>query len=434
MLLADSDVPGLLARRAAAEILFAILHRQRSFDEALAAAGGFASLPDRDRALVRMLIATVLRRLGTLRALIGGLMEKGLPQDAAPIEVALLLGAVQILFLDVPDHAAVDLSVRLATSPRNARYAGLVNAVLRRLTREGRERYAAIDPALDTPEWLRYRWRENYGEATSVAIMQAHRAEPPLDLTARRDSPLWAEKLGAVLLPNGTIRVTTGGNITGLPGFDEGAWWVQDVAASVPARLLGDISGKHVADLCAAPGGKTAQLANAGANVVAVDRSAKRIERLRENLSRLALQAEAVVADATEWSGGPFDAVLLDAPCTATGTIRRHPDLPWQKQQADLAALTDLQRRLLDRAAGLTRPGGLLVYATCSLEPEEGESQIESFLARHTNFVLVPVAPAELPGLEFMLTPQGVLRSLPCHLAEQGGSDGFFTSRLRRNS
>ncbi len=434
VLVADSDVPGLTARRIAAQVLFAILYRQRTFDEAIEAAADIKTLPDRDRALVRMLTATVLRRLGTLRALLGGLMEKGLPKDAAPVEVALLLGAAQILFLDVPDHAAVDLSVRLATAPRNARYAGLVNAVLRRVTREGRERYAAIDSALDTPAWLRDRWRENYGETTSAAIMQAHRAEPPLDLTVRSDAPAWAKKLGGVLLPNGTIRVTTGGSITGLPGFKEGAWWVQDVAASLPAWLLGDVAGKHVVDLCAAPGGKTAQLANAGANVVAVDRSTKRLERLRDNLSRLSLQAETVAADATEWNGGPFDAVLLDAPCTATGTIRRHPDLPWQKQPADLVALTDLQTRLLDRAAGLTKPGGLLVYATCSLEPEEGEVQIESFLARHPNFALAPVAPAELPGFDAALTARGVVRTLPCHLAAQGGCDGFFAARLRRNA
>ncbi len=434
VLVADSDVPGLLARKAAAEILFAVLSRQRPFDEALAAADGLTSVPDRDRGLVRMLTATVLRRLGTLRALIAGMTEKGLPKAAPQIEVALLLGAAQILFLEVPDHAAVDLSVRLASGPRNGRYAGLINAVLRRVAREGRERYEAIDPALDTPDWLRDRWRENYGEATAAAIMQAHRAEPPLDLTAKSDPARWAAILGGALLPNGTIRVTSGGNITSLPGFTDGEWWVQDVAASIPARLLGDIAGKQVADLCAAPGGKTAQLANAGANVVAVDRSPKRIERLRENLARLSLNAETVVADATEWSGGPFDAVLLDAPCTATGTIRRHPDLPWQKQPADLAALAALQSRLLGRAAELTKPEGVLVYATCSLEPDEGELQIDNFLARHANFALDPVASLEVPGFETMLTTRGSLRIVPSHLTGQGGCDGFFAARLRRNA
>jgi 16S rRNA (cytosine967-C5)-methyltransferase len=432
VLVADSDVPGLLARKAAAEVLFTVLRRQRPFDEALTAES-VASLPDRDRALVRMLTATVLRRLGTLRALIESMTEKGLPKDAPQIEIALLLGAAQILFLDVPDHAAVDLSVRLASGPRNGRYAGLINAVLRRVTREGRERYEAIDPALDTPDWLRERWRASYGDSLAAAIMQAHRAEPPLDLTAKSEPAHWAEALGGALLPSGTIRVATGGNVTALPGFAEGAWWVQDAAASIPVRLLGDLPGKHVADLCAAPGGKTAQLASNGAKVLAVDRSPKRMERLRDNLARLSLTADIVVADATEWSGGPFDAVLLDAPCTATGTIRRHPDLPWQKRPEDLASLASLQSRLLDRAAELTKPGGLLVYATCSLEPEEGERQVEGFLARHGDFTLAPIAATEVPGFEEALTSQGWLRILPCHL-EQGGCDGFFAARLRRKS
>jgi 16S rRNA (cytosine967-C5)-methyltransferase len=432
VLVADSDVPGLLARKAAAEVLFAVLRRQRPFDEALTGES-VAALPDRDRALVRMLTATVLRRLGTLRALIESMTDKGLPKDAPQIEIALLLGAAQILFLDVPDHAAVDLSVRLASGPRNGRYAGLINAVLRRVTREGRERYEAIDPALDTPDWLRERWRASYGDAVAAAIMQAHRAEPPLDLTAKSDPAHWAEALGGTLLPSGTIRVATGGNVTALPGFAEGAWWVQDAAASIPVRLLGNVTGKHVADLCAAPGGKTAQLASNGAKVLAVDRSPKRMERLRDNLARLSLTADIVVADATEWSGGPFDAVLLDAPCTATGTIRRHPDLPWQKRPEDLASLASLQSRLLDRAAELTKPGGLLVYATCSLEPEEGERQVEGFLARHGDFTLAPIAATEVPGFEEALTSQGWLRILPCHL-EQGGCDGFFAARLRRKS
>jgi 16S rRNA (cytosine967-C5)-methyltransferase len=432
VLVADSDVPGLLARKAAAEVLFAVLRRQRPFDETLTAES-VAALPDRDRALVRMLTATVLRRLGTLRALIESMTEKGLPKDAPQIEIALLLGAAQILFLDVPDHAAVDLSVRLASGPRNGRYAGLINAVLRRVTREGRERYEAIDPALDTPDWLRERWRASYGDEVAAAIMQAHRAEPPLDLTAKSDPAHWAEALGGTLLPSGTIRVATGGNVTALPGFAEGAWWVQDAAASIPVRLLGNVTGKHVADLCAAPGGKTAQLASNGAKVLAVDRSPKRMERLRDNLARLSLTADIVVADATEWSGGPLDAVLLDAPCTATGTIRRHPDLPWQKRPEDLASLASLQSRLLDRAAELTKPGGLLVYATCSLEPEEGERQVEGFLARHGDFTLAPIAATEVPGFEEALTSQGWLRILPCHL-EQGGCDGFFAARLRRKS
>jgi 16S rRNA (cytosine967-C5)-methyltransferase len=283
-----------------------------------------------------MLTATVLRRLGTLRALIAGMTEKGLPKDVPQVEVALLLGATQILFLDVPDHAAVDLSVRLASAPRNARFAGLVNAVLRRITREGREKFAALDPALDTPEWLRERWRAHYGAETASQIMRAHLNEPPLDITAKSDAPMWAEKLGGSLLPNGTIRVASAGSVTSLPGFDAGEWWVQDAAAGIPARLLGNVAGLSVADLCAAPGGKTAQLAAAGARVTAVDRSKVRMQRLSENLARLALGAETVIADASEWVAGPFDAVLLDAPCYATGTIRRHTDITRQNRHAHI--------------------------------------------------------------------------------------------------
>jgi 16S rRNA (cytosine967-C5)-methyltransferase len=437
----DADTPGFAARKIAAEALFAILHRGRPLDELLDSAigvEGLSALPDRDRALVRMLTATVLRRLGTLRALLAGMMEKGLPKDVPQIEIALLLGTAQILFLDVPDHAAVDLSVRLASAPRNARYAGLVNAVLRRMTREGRERLAALDPSLDTPAWLRERWISHYGAATAASIMEAHRLEPPLDLTAKSDAAAWAEKLGGALLPNGTIRVASAGMVTALPGFSDGTWWVQDVAASMPARLLGNVAGLSVADLCAAPGGKTAQLAAAAAKVVAVDRSEARMKRLRENLARLSLVAETVVADASKWDAGPFDAVLLDAPCSATGTIRRHPDIPWQKRLADIAALTGLQSRLLDRAAKLTKPGGLLVYATCSLEPEEGEQQIESFLARNVDFVRAPIEPSELEGFAEFLSPMGDMRSLPFHVpngdSRLSGCDGFYSARLRRIS
>jgi 16S rRNA (cytosine967-C5)-methyltransferase len=437
----DADVPGFTARKLAAEALFAVLQRRRPLDEMLdSAAGleGLSALPDRDRALVRMLTATVLRRLGTLRALIGGLLERGLPKDAPQVEIALLLGAAQILFLDVPDHAAVDLSVRLASGPRNARYAGLANAVLRRIAREGRERYAALDPSLDTPAWLMDRWRAHYGADTAAKIAAANLVEAPLDITGKQDAALWAERLGGKLLPNGTIRLASGGAIFELPGFEEGAWWVQDVAASMPARLLGAVEGLAVADLCAAPGGKTAQLAAAGARVVAVDRSENRLKRLRENLARLGLSAETVVADATAWNGGTFDAVLLDAPCSATGTIRRHPDIPWQKQPQDLAALVALQSRLLRQAAKLTRPGGFLVYATCSLEPEEGEQQIESFLTEDSGFARVPITAGELGGMRESLSLAGDMRSLPFHVvdADSGlsGCDGFYAARLQRIS
>jgi 16S rRNA (cytosine967-C5)-methyltransferase len=434
------DSPGFAARQLAASALFGVLHRRRPLDEVLDPAHGLtglAALEDRDRALVRMLTATVLRRLGTLRATVGAKLERGLPPNAPHVEIALLLGAAQILFLDVPDHAAVDLSVQLANATRNARFAGLVNAVLREIARDGRAPLEALDPLIDTPKWLRERWCANYGVETSTAIAEAHRREPPLDLTATIDPPLWAERLGGQLLPNGTIRLFASGPVASLPGFEEGAWWVQDVAASLPARLLGDVAGKRVADLCAAPGGKTAQLANAGARVVAVDRSENRMKQLEQNLARLGLRAEIVVADAVRWQTEALDAILLDAPCSATGTIRRHPDILWQKQEADLSALSALQTRLLDNAATLLKPGGLLVYATCSLEPEEGEQQIDAFLARRAEFAREPIVAKEVGGFEFVVIENGAMRSLPCHLHDgeyAGGCDGFFAARLRRLS
>jgi 16S rRNA (cytosine967-C5)-methyltransferase len=438
---ARPEAPGFASRKVAAAALFAILQRGRALEEALDSAtgvDGIAQLSTRDRALVRMLTATVLRRLGTLRALLGGLLDSGLPKDAPQVEIALLLGAAQILFLDVPDHAAVDLSVRLASTQRNKRYAGLANAVLRRIAGEGRDRIAKLDPLVDTPAWLLERWERHYGKEITSAIAAMHRHEPALDLTAKSNPADWARQLGGRLLANGTIRLASVGPVSTLPGFAEGAWWVQDVAASLPASLLGDVAGRSVADLCAAPGGKTAQLAAAGARVVAVDRSSSRLERLRENLARLGLSAEVVAADATKWVADPFDAVLLDAPCSATGTIRRHPDVPWQKRPEDLASLAALQSRLLDRAAELTRRGGVLVYATCSLEPEEGEHQIDSFLARNSEFSRLPVAPPEVGGIAEFVSTAGDLRTLPCHMSNPdprfAGCDGFYSARLQRLS
>jgi 16S rRNA (cytosine967-C5)-methyltransferase len=436
-----AEPPGFAARKYAAEALVAVLKNRRPLDETLDPAHGLrgiGELPERDRALVRMLVATVLRRLGTLRGIIHPLAERGLPKDAPLLEPALLLGAAQILFLDVPDHAAVDLSVRLATLERGGRYSPMTNAILRRITREGKTFLNNAAPEADTPPWMFERWQQRYGQETALAIAAAHRLEPPLDLSVKNNPAEWAEKLGAKLLPNGTLRLSSGGQVTSLPGYQEGAWWVQDFAASLPAALLGDIKGKRVADLCAAPGGKTMQLTANGANVSAIDRSENRLKRLKENLARLGLEAEVIVADAAEWKTEPFDAVLLDAPCSATGTIRRHPEIPWQKRSEDLFALTSLQARLLNNAASLTRTGGTLVYATCSLEPEESENQIERFLGAHGNFARIPVQPQEIGGFESLITPAGDLRTLPCHLPDaeprMSGCDGFFSARLQRLS
>ncbi len=287
--------PGFASRRAAADLLEAVLRRNRPLDEQLDgknAYAGLKELSERDRALARRIVATTLRRLGTLRRLIGGMLDRGLPQNAPKIEGALLTGAAQLLFLDIPHHAAVDLSVRLVQGDRrNARYAGLVNAVLRRIARAGTDELAKVDPVgLDIPEWLWTRWVETYGEDVAQAIAAANSFEPALDLTVKSDPDQWAERLHGRILPTGSVRVAAHGPIPALLGYGDGEWWVQDAAAALPARLFGDLRGRTVADLCAAPGGKTAQLANAGAIVTAVDRSEPRMARLRDNLARLHLR------------------------------------------------------------------------------------------------------------------------------------------------
>ena len=437
-----SEPPGLATRRIAADIVEGVLRRRRPLDEFFdgsRAHRALAKLDERDRAFVRALATTTIRRLGSLRHVLSLFLERGPPNKAPRAETALLLGAAQILFLNVPDHAAVDLSVRLVQQDRHARhYTGLVNAVLRRVVREGAGRLAAADVAvLDTPGWLMQRWTATYGAATAHAIAVANGHEAALDITVKADPEAWAARLDGQVLPTGSVRTIAGGLVTALPGFSEGAWWVQDAAAALPARLLGDIAGRRVADLCAAPGGKTAQLAAAGARVTAVDRAPARLDRLRDNLQRLSLEAELVCADVGEWQAEPFDAVLLDAPCSSTGTIRRHPDVPWLKQSADIDKLAEFQGRLLARAAALTKPGGALVYCTCSLEPEEGKDVVAGFLASEPSFRRAPLGGAEIPGIGGLIDNDGDLRTLPCHFnhadARFAGLDGFYATRLLKH-
>lgn len=436
-----AQAPGLPARRIAADILEGVLQRHRPLDEQLAdRSSELAALAERDRALVRTLAATVLRRLGTLRHLLRQYLDRGFPRTAPRVETALLLGAAQILLLGIADHAAVDLAVRLVQADRRAaRYTGFVNAVLRRVVREGKDRLAGTgtDSVLrDTPDWLLARWARNYGTETARAIAAAHGHEPALDFTVRGDAQSWADRLGGRVLPTGSVRVIAHGPVAQLPGYGDGAWWVQDAAAALPARLLGDVKGAIVADLCAAPGGKTAQLAAAGASVIAVDHSASRLERLRENLRRLNLSAQIVAADVLEWRAPPIDAVLLDAPCSSTGTIRRHPDIPWIKQETDIAALVSLQQRLIERATQMLKPGGRLVYCTCSLEPEEGIGVVRTFLASHPQMRRIPIKAHEINALPEWLTADGDLRTLPGHLPDpdpiMAGLDGFYAARLER--
>jgi 16S rRNA (cytosine967-C5)-methyltransferase len=347
----------------------------------------------------------------------------------------LRLGAAQLLLLDTPAHAAVAETVALCGN-REAKLRGLVNAVLRRLARDGKALLAPLDAAkLDTPPWLWHVLSTAHGEDAARAVAAIHAQEPPLDLSVREDAAGWAGKLGARLLANGTLRLSDAGNVADLPGFAEGAWWVQDAAASLPARLLGDVAGRDVIDLCAAPGGKTLQLAAAGARVVAVDQSEKRLARLSENLARTGLTATCVAADAVEWRPeAPVGHVLLDAPCTASGTLRRNPEIAYLKSPADADRLVVVQDRLLDAAAAMTAPGGTLVYAVCSLDPREGKSRVAAFLARNPAFRRRRVTPGETGGEAALISADGDLTTLPCHWAEQGGMDGFYAARLVRQA
>jgi 16S rRNA (cytosine967-C5)-methyltransferase len=433
--------PGYLPRWVAAQAISDALTYGKSLDERFPGPDGDAPpqiLDVRDRALARSIATVAMRRLGTIRKGLARFLEKGMPRKSGPLESTLIAAAAQLLFLDASDHAAVDLAVRaVRADPASAPYVALANAVLRNIGRAKDEILGDGEPLDDVPAWLAARWKANYGEATLLAIAAAHRCEPTLDLTVKSDPQGWAARLGGVVLPTGSVRLEAHTPIPDLPGFAEGEWWVQDAAAALPALLLPISPGDRVVDLCAAPGGKTAQLAHAGARVTAVDRSPARMARLRDNLARLALEAEVVVADAAEWPVGKsegFDGILVDAPCTSTGTIRRHPDIAWLRQEADIAALAALQKRLLQKAVTLLRPGGTLVYCTCSLEPEEGEQAISALLATEPALRRVPIAASEVAGLTEILTAEGDLRTLPCHLPHQdprlAGLDGFYAARL----
>jgi 16S rRNA (cytosine967-C5)-methyltransferase len=420
------------ARQVALDLVGAVLHRRRPLDDAIEDHQAMAELPARDRAFARLLVTTVLRRLGQIDALIGQCLATPLAARAAMVHDILRLGIAQLLFLRTPPHAAVATSVDLANVRGFLSHKGLVNAVLRRLSLEGPGRLEGQDAArLNTPDWLWQSWSHAYGEECARAIAAAHLREAPLDLTLRNGDGAWCEKLQAVQLPTGSLRRSGGGSVTALPGYAEGAWWIQDAAAALPVRLFDGVAGRAVVDLCAAPGGKTAQLANAGARVTAIDRSSRRLDRLIANLRRLGLAVSAMAADALTWRPEqPVDAVLLDAPCTATGSIRRHPDVAHLKQPEDVARLALVQENLLRAAVDMLRPGGTLVYCTCSLEPAEGPRQIEALLRSGAPLEHRPIAPAAIGAAAEWVTPQGDLRTLPCHLAEYDGIDGFYAARL----
>lgn len=370
--------PGLSSRASAHAVLMRVFRQRQTVEQAMTAESrALSALSAPDRGFCYQLVMTTLRWHGACGALLSGYLQTPLKDSRLDIILCLHLGVVQLLVLKSPPHAVVDTAVQLAKGC-HAPLSGLVNAVLKKIAAEAPE----LDPLRTAPDWLWQSWAAAYGESVAEAIVKAHLTEPPLDLTVKdpKGIPRWAEALGAEILPEGSLRLTDAPrDITALPGFAEGAWWVQEVAASLPVKMLGEVLGQRVLDLCAAPGGKTLQLAAAGAKVTAVDISAARLTRLRENLSRMQLEAEVVEASLLKWQPEQkFEAILLDAPCSATGTIRRHPEIPWLRTPEDIARLVQSQARMLERAMDWLTPGGRLVYAVCSLQPEEAPPALES--------------------------------------------------------
>ncbi|WP_108663396.1 RsmB/NOP family class I SAM-dependent RNA methyltransferase [Acuticoccus kandeliae] len=424
------ETSGSDPRAAAAEIVSAVCEDHQPL-AAVLDGDDTRALDPRDAALARAIARITVRRRGDIDWCLANLMDKPLPKRASAVRAILRISAAQLLFMRQADHAAVNVAVALLKGDgATGGFAGLANAVLRRLVRERDLLLARLPVEANTPDWVWRRWVEIYGAATAGAIAAIHREEPSLDLAfAATGGPL---PEGAEPLPTGGARLPTG-TVTEIEGYAEGGWWVQDFAAQLPALILGDVAGKRVLDLCAAPGGKTMQLAARGAKVTAVEIDPARAERLRENLARTRLsdRVEVVVGDAME-AGGTYDAVLLDAPCSATGTMRRQPDVAWAKSKTDITALSRVQKDLLRHAADRVESGGSLVYATCSIEPEEGEAQIR-FVAKHLPALQLDPINEGVPAA--FATPEGTMRTLP-HMAipetELRGLDGFFAARFRK--
>lgn len=440
--------PGLAARQAAAAVVGRVVDDKRSLEtltDDTAGMAAYRALDPRDRSLARAIAVTALRHRGEIGRALARMLDRRPPQKARHLLHTLDVAAAQILFMDVPQSAAVDLAVTaISADQRTQRFSSMANAVLRRLAREKADLLALpSDAATVFPQWLAAELRRDHGRENADAVARAILCEPVIDITP---SPLLSEvqvaalaaSMDARILPTGSLRLASAAPVRNLPGFAEGTWWVQDAASALPVRLLGDVAGRKVADLCAAPGGKTAQLAAMGANVTAVDISPDRLDRLGENLARLRLAAEIVAADILEWQPeDKFDAVLLDAPCSSTGTIRRHPDVMWTKSAEDVAALADLQMRLIRKAAGFVKPGGTLVYANCSMLKREGENLLAAILKSPEGLRHIPLVSGELGLPAEIVNGQGALRTLPLHMpaaegadSSTGGMDGFFACRF----
>lgn len=430
-------IGGLGVRVAAVKVLAAVFGDRLTVEEALERETSSVAFEARDRGFLLNIVLTSLRRKGQIDAVLAKYLSKPLPRKSGRAALILMIGVAQLLFLDTPAHAAIDLAVRSARLDRDAsHFSGLINAVLRKVAAGGRSGLDGLDaPKLNTPAWLWRRWLRQYGEETARQIAASHVEQPPLDVAVKDRSAEWADRLGGKALTTGHVRLGAGlGPVAELQGFSDGAWWVQDAAAGLPVVLLGDMQGKTALDICAAPGGKTMQLAAAGAQVTAVDSSAARMKRLEENLTRTGLRAEVGIADAAMLDGvGTYDVVLLDAPCSATGTLRRHPELPYVKQELQISELAAQQRVMLSTAADHVRPGGRLVYCTCSLECEEGEDQIRWFRSWRSDFETMPIDAAAYGLPRDCVAAEGWLRTLPYFtIGSETGLDGFFVAILRR--
>lgn len=430
---AASQKAGLAARAAALLLYQGVRLHSQQLDQLLDHEPALRQLEPRDAGLAHAIAASALRHHGEIDAVLANLLQKPLPRSAGPTRDILSLGIAQLLFMKSNAPAAINLAVELAKGDTNARhFTGLINAVLRKAQAEGPP---AADPSRNMPDWLTKLLASAYDWEAVHAVAEAHMAEAALDITAGSEAALWAERLGGKLLPTGTIRLAADHPpVTELPGFEEGAWWVQDAAAALPAKLLGDVRGKNILDLCAAPGGKTAQLAAAGARVTAVDSSTARVRRLEANMRRLKLDVACLTSEVRKLpTDQTYDAVLLDAPCSATGTMRRHPDLAHLKSAQQVDKLASVQSTMLDHASQLAQQGGTLVYCVCSLLPREGEWQAENFLKRHPQFELHPIAATEIGGQQQFITPNGCLRTLPSMtIGQSHGLDGFFAARFTR--
>jgi len=431
---------GLSVRRAAVDVLVRIFRHAEPLDRALEqvlAQDVVAAMEHRDRALLRLLVTTALRRRGQIDDLLKSFIAKPLPKRSGAVAEILLVAVAQILFLKTPAHAAINIAVEQCRMDRRGQHlAKMTNAVLRRVSENGPAILAGQDEArLNTPDWIWERWCTSFGEDTARKIAEGHQVHPCLDISVKSEPARWAELVDGILLPTGTVRLQPKGRIEDLPGYDTGDWWVQDVAATLPVKMLGDVNGKRIADLCAAPGGKTAMLAALGGDVVAVDNSASRLRRVVENLERLKLKAEVVEADILTWTPNEgFDMVLLDAPCSATGTIRRHPDIPYIKSSKDAEELSQLQRQMLKRVSKFVKPGGHLVFCTCSLDELEGERHLEFVSREMADLEIEAVDWAGMGWPEEWTREDGSLRTLPHFMqneqASLSGMDGFFAVKF----